>query len=156
LSVGHAIDPRWGSALELRGLVERVSDGRFRYRGGILGGVEVTMGPSAVLSVGPIRLLVTSVPTYEWGGDQYRAVGLGPAAGQFVGVKTMMTSRFGYAEVMKGFFVLALPGPPPPDMRQLPFERIGRPVFPLDRELEDPRVEISTSRPLETAAPASS
>ena len=156
LPVGHAIDPRWGSPLELRGLVERVSDGRFRYRGGILGGVEVTMGPSAVLAVGPIRLLLTSVPTYEWGDDQYRAVGLDPAAAKFVGVKNMMNFRFGYADVMKGFFVLDLPGPTPPDMRQLPFERIGRPVFPLDRELEDPRVEISTSRPLETAAPASS
>ena len=145
VSAGHAIDPRWGSPLELRGRVERLSDGRFRYRGGILGGVEVTMGPSAVLAAASVRLLVTSVPTYEWGDDQYRAVGLDPARAKFVGVKNMMNFRFGYADVMRGFFVLDLPGPTPPDMRQLPFQRIRRPVFPLDRDLDEPRLEISLS-----------
>jgi microcystin degradation protein MlrC len=146
LFVGHALDPRWGKPLRLRGRVELVSDGGFRYGGGIFGGVEVTMGPSAVLAIGSIRLLVTSLPTYEWGDDQYRAVGLEPARAKFVGVKNMMNFRFGYAEVMKAFFVLDLPGPTPPDMRSLPFERIARPIFPLDRNLEDPPIEISTSQ----------
>jgi microcystin degradation protein MlrC len=103
------------------------------------------MGSSAVVAVGPIRLLVTSLPTYEWGDDQYRAVGLTPAEAKFVGVKNMMNFRFGYADVMKGFFVLDLPGPTPPDMRLLPFRRVTRPVFPLDRELSDPAPLISTS-----------
>jgi microcystin degradation protein MlrC len=126
--------------------VERLSDGCFRYAGGILGGVEVTMGPSAVLAVGSLRLLVTSVPTYEWADDQYRAVGLVPGSAKFVGVKNMMNFRFGYAGVMRGHFVLDLPGPTPPDMRLLPFERVSRPIFPLDRELADPEPVISESR----------
>ncbi len=145
LDVGHAVDPRWGEPLRLAGRVERLSDGRFRYGGGILGGVEVTMGPSAVLAVGSIRLLVMSIPTYDWGDDQYRAAGLDPSAAKFVGVKNMMNFRFGYGDVMKGFFVLDLPGPTTQDLRQLPFERIARPVFPLDREPDDPRIVVSTS-----------
>jgi microcystin degradation protein MlrC len=60
-----------------------------------------------------------------------------------VGVKNMMNFRFGYADVMKGFFVLDLPGPTPPDLRQLPFERLSRPIFPLDPELDDPRPTVS-------------
>ena len=79
-----------------------------------------------------------SQPTYDWADDQYRAAGLDPAQAKFVGVKNMMNFRFGYAGVMKGFFVLDLPGPTPPDMRLLPFSRITRPVFPLDRDLVDP------------------
>jgi microcystin degradation protein MlrC len=148
LVVGHAHDPSWGTPLTLRGRVERLSEGRFRYGGGILGGVEVSMGPSAVLAIGAIRLLVMSVPTYEWGDDQYRAVGLEPARAKFVGVKNMMNFRFAYAGVMKAYFVLDLPGPTPPDMRLLPFQRITRPVFPLDRGLADPRLVVSTSRSL--------
>jgi microcystin degradation protein MlrC len=146
LAVGHSHDPRWGDPLALEGRVERLSDGCFRYAGGILGGVEVTMGPSAVLAVGSLRLLVTSVPTYEWADDQYRAVGLVPGSAKFVGVKNMMNFRFGYAGVMRGHFVLDLPGPTPPDMRLLPFERVSRPIFPLDRELADPEPVISESR----------
>jgi microcystin degradation protein MlrC len=145
LVVGHRRDPRWGEPLRIRARVARISDGRFRYEGGILGGVEVTMGPSAVLALGSIRLLVMSAPTYDWGDDQYRAVGLDPGAAKFVGVKNMMNFRFGYGDAMKGFFVLDLHGPTPPDMRQLPFERVRRPIFPLDYELDDPGVVISTS-----------
>jgi microcystin degradation protein MlrC len=147
LEVGHQLDPRWGKPLPLRGHVERISDGRFTYSGGILGGVEVTMGPSAVIAVGPIHLLVMSVPTYDWGDDQYRALGLDPAAAKFVGVKNMMNFRFGYGEVMKASYVLDLPGPTPPDMRQLPFGRITRPIFPLDRELAEPALALSSSQP---------
>lgn len=149
LVVGHMRDPRWGEPLQVQARVERLSDGLFRYEGGILGGVEVTMGPSVVLALGSIRLLVMSSPTYDWGDDQYRAVGLDPTAAKFVGVKNMMNFRFGYGEVMKGFFLLDLPGPTPPDMRQLPFERVQRPIFPLDYELDDPRVAVSTSTRLQ-------
>jgi microcystin degradation protein MlrC len=145
LAVGHKRDPRWGKPLQLRGRVEQLSDGRFHYQGGILGGVEVTMGLSAVLSVGSIRLLIMSVPTYDWGDDQYRALGLDPASAKFVGVKNMMNFRFGYGDLMKAAFVLDLPGPTPPDMRSLPFQRLRRPVFPLDRELDDSGLVIATS-----------
>jgi microcystin degradation protein MlrC len=47
-------------------------------------------------------------------------------------VKNMMNFRVGYRDVMKGYFVLDLPGPTPPDMRQLPFARIRRPLHPFD------------------------
>jgi microcystin degradation protein MlrC len=103
------------------------------------------MGPSAVLAVRSIRLLVMSNPTYDWGDDQYRALGLDPSTAKFVGVKNMMNFRFGYGKLMKGHFVLDLPGPTPPDMRTLTFTRLTRPIFPLERELDKPDLTISTS-----------
>jgi microcystin degradation protein MlrC len=145
LTVGHWRDGRWGSPLKLRATVRRLLAGPFRYAGGILGGVEVSMGPSAVVEAGPISVLVMSQPTYDWADDQYRAAGLDPAQAKFVGVKNMMNFRFGYGEMMKGFFVLDLPGPTPPDMRLLPFSRITRPVFPLDRDLANPTITVAAS-----------
>jgi microcystin degradation protein MlrC len=147
VAVGHALAPRWGEPVTLSGRVERLLDGRFSYAGGPFGGVEVTMGPSAVLAVGRLRLLVMSRSTYDWADEQYRAAGLDPAAAKFVGVKNMMNFRFGYGDVMKGFFVLDLPGPTPPDMCLLPFERVTRPLYPLDRELADPGIRVTVSRP---------
>jgi hypothetical protein len=58
----------------------------------------------------------------------------------------MMNFRFGYRECMKGYFVLDLPGPTAADMRLLPFQRIARPIFPLDEELAEPEVCLSTSK----------
>lgn len=144
LIIGHKLDPSWGAPLCLTGTVLRLSDGQFRYTGGILGGSEVTMGASAVLQIGSISLLIMSHATYDWADEQYRAVGLDPAQAKFVGVKNMMNFRHGYKDTMKAFFVLDLPGPTPPDMSVLPFKRVNRPLFPLDA-VSSPAIEITTS-----------
>jgi hypothetical protein len=46
---------------------------------------------------------------------------------------------------MKGYFVLDLPGPTPPDMRHLSFRRVDRPLFPLDEELTKPEIKVTLS-----------
>lgn len=145
LQLGHQIDPVWGEPLGISGVVERLIDGRFQYQGGILGGTWATMGPSAVLSVGSIQVLVMTYPTYDWCDEQYRAAGLAPRTAKFVGVKNMMNFRHAYADIMKAAFVLDLPGPTGPDMRKLPFRRIKRPIYPMD-DIEDPHIDIVTSR----------
>jgi microcystin degradation protein MlrC len=144
--VGHSVAPRWGEPLELEGRVSRLLDGRFRYTGGIFGGIEVSMGPSAVLTVGSLQLLITTGPTYEWATEQYDAAGLDPSKAKFVGVKNMMNFRFGYAGTMKAFFVLDLPGPTPSDLRALAFERLRSRMYPFDPHLADPGLRITESR----------
>jgi microcystin degradation protein MlrC len=146
LELGHKLDPRWGTSLRVTGTVLRGLDGRFRYSGGILGGSWASMGPSVVLQVGSIQILIMSNPTYDWADEQYRAAGLSPEQAKFVCVKNMMNFRFGYRDIMKGFFVVDVPGPTPADMRSLPFRRIERPVYPLDDNLTDPVIRESVSR----------
>ena len=109
------------------------SDGRIRYQGGIFGGTEVSMGPSVVLKIESIQLLVTTYPTYEWAHEQYDSMGMYVEQAKFVCVKNMMNFRQGYADIMNGFFVVNLPGPTPTNMRLLPFQRIRRPVYPIDK-----------------------
>jgi microcystin degradation protein MlrC len=145
LLLGHKIDPTWGLPIHVTGSVKRISDGRFQYTGGILGGTWATMGPSVVLEVGSIQILVATFPTYDWADEQYRSVGMNPEKAKFVGVKNMMNFRFGYRNIMKGFFILDLPGPTPPDMRMLPFKRAQHPLFPLDQDFDNPEVQVSTS-----------
>ncbi len=138
LDVGHRVDPRWGAPARIDGVVTRLSDGTFQYRGGVLGGATVSMGLSAVVRTGSIDLLISSRATYDWADEQYRSMGLDASAAKFVGVKNMMNFRVGYGDMMKGFVVLDLPGPTPPDMRSLPFRRVRRPIFPLDRHTDFP------------------
>ena len=132
LLLGHRIDPQWGKPVALHVKVFRVFEGKFQYSGGILGGTEATMGPSAVVQSGALSLLIATYPTYDWADEQYRCAGLDPRQAKFVGVKNMMNFRTGYGAFAKGHFVLDLPGPTPPDMRMLPFRRVPRPIYPLD------------------------
>lgn len=147
VEIGHKTDPAWGSPLDVTGKVVGMCDGHFRYTGGILGGSEVSMGPSVVLQVGSIRVLIMSYPTYDWADEQYRTAGLDPAEYKFVGVKNMMNFRFGYRDSMKGYFLLNLPGPTPADSRMLPYRRVTRPLYPIDGDLSEPQIRVSQSRP---------
>jgi len=103
------------------------------------------MGPSAVLQIGSIELLVQSLPTYDWKDEQYRSVGMRPETAKFVGAKNMMNFRNAYGAIMKGHFVLDLPGPTAPDTRSLPFTRARRPWFPLDEVGAEPDFAIAVS-----------
>ncbi len=152
VDLGHCVDPRWGKPIRVSGEVVRTSDGRFTYTGGIFGGTIGSMGPSAVLQIGSIQLLVQSLPTYDWKDEQYRSAGMHPETAKFVAAKNMMNFRNAYGAIMKGQFVLDLPGPTAPDMRSLPFTRARRPWFPLDEVGADPDFAIAVS----TAAATSS
>ncbi len=146
LDIGHKIDRRWGKPLRVTATLVRKSDGQFRYSGGVFGGTTSCMGPSAVLKIGSIHLLVMSYPTYDWAYEQYESVGLDPRAAKFVGVKNMMNFRRGYADIMKAFFVCALPGPTPIDYRTLPYQRVRRPIYPLDELPGEARITFAQSR----------
>lgn len=144
LRLGHKLDPTWGQPITVTGRVLRLADEPFQYTGGIFGGTCASMGPSAVLQSGNLQILIASYPTYEWADEQYRCMGMDPVKAKFVGVKNMMNFRFAYRDVMKGFFVLDLPGPTPPDMRMLDFVHATRPLFPLD-DISSPEICVSFS-----------
>ena len=145
VKLGHGVDPSWGQPLAVSATVVRKLEGGFVYEGGILADTPATMGPSVVLGIGSIQVLVTTYPTYDWAYEQYAAAGLDPRRARFVGVKNMMNFRFGYQDMMKGHFVLDLPGPTPADMRALPFKRVVRPIYPLDEDLRNPEMRVARS-----------
>jgi microcystin degradation protein MlrC len=133
--LGNRVDRSRGEPLPVRGKVRVLSDGSFRYSGGLLGGVWATMGPSAVLTVGPIEVLVHSNPTYEFADEQYRSVGLDPRTAKFVTVKNPMNYQLTYQPIAKAAYILDTPGPTTPNLRSLAFTRLTRPCFPMDEDI---------------------
>lgn len=143
LELGHTIDPQWGQPISVRGKVARLSDGRFQYTGGIWSGTWAEMGPSAVLQVGPIQILITTNATYDWADEQYRSLGLDPATAKFVVVKNPMNYRFGYAGLSKAALILDTPGPTPPTLKHYPFRNLRPPYFPADQEIPNLKPRVS-------------
>jgi microcystin degradation protein MlrC len=119
----------------VRGRVRVLSDGRFQYSGGLLGGVWATMGPSAVLTIGAIEVLVHSNPTYEYADEQYRSVGLDVRTAKFVTVKNPMNYQLAYLGIMRAAYILDTPGPTTPNLKSLAFTRLSRPSFPMEGDI---------------------
>ena len=134
-ALGHQLDARWGQPIMVTGQVTTLSDGRFRYGGGIYDGVAGNMGPSAVLTIGSIQVLITSYGTYDWRDEQYQSVGLDPATAKFVVAKNPMNYRLAYGPIAKAIFILDTPGPTPPTIRHAHFSQLQRPYFPCDAEI---------------------
>ena len=135
VSLGHQLDPRWGDPIPVSGRVTKLGDGRFRYAGGIWDGVEGEMGPSAVLTIGAIQVLVSSEATYDWADEQYRCMELDPPQAKFVVAKNSMNYRMAYGSVAKATFILDTAGPTPATVRHVQFKHLQRPYFPLDQEI---------------------
>ena len=135
VGLGHRLDPRWGEPATVTGIVTRLSDGRFRYIGGIWDGVEGNMGPSAVLTIGAIQVLIATHGTYDWADEQFRSMDMHPPDAKFIVVKNPMNYRLAYGEIAKAAFILDTPGATPATCRHLPFKHLKRPYFPLDTEI---------------------
>ena len=135
VELGHKLDPQWGQPIAVNGLVGTLSDGRFRYSGGIWGGQWGAMGPSAMLEIGKVQVLIASHPTYEWADEQFRSLQMNPSAAKFIVVKNPMNYRNTYLKAAKRVFILDTPGPTPAILDHMQFLRLKRPYFPADRDI---------------------
>ena len=130
LTLGHKIDPQWGSPQTLTGVVNSLSDGRFQYTGGIWAGEWATMGPTAVLECGSAQILITTYGTYEWRDEQFRALDMDIEGAKFIVAKNPMNYSQTFGEIAKGEFVLDTLGATPPTLRHFTYHNAPRPYFP--------------------------
>jgi len=147
VELGHQLDPTWGESVTITGHVQSLSAGQFLYRGGIWDGTEGQMGPTAVLQVGGIKILITSFATYEWCGEQFKTLGLEAAGSKFVVAKNPMNYGLAYGEFAQATFILDTPGPTPATLKHVAYKHLQRPYFPADEEITDWQPTILRSEP---------
>lgn len=142
VSVGAEMDNKWGPPVELNAEVLRLSEGDFTYVGGIWNGAAGRMGPSAVLRVRGIDILVTTYPTYEWRDEQYRSMGLDPANYKIIVAKNPMNYFMTYQAITEKFLIIDSAGPTPATCLALTYENMQRPFFPFDADIENLRPRL--------------
>ena len=146
IDLGHQLDSHWGKPLQVTGTVQAVSQGQFQYRGGIWDGTVGNMGPTAVLRIGQIQILIASFATYEWSGEQFEALGLEPESVKFLVVKNPMNYQMAYGDFATASFVLDTPGPTPATLSHAPYQNLQRPYYPADKEIPNWKPTILQSR----------
>lgn len=131
-----------GSALDAGPLpleVELLSrrDGRFTLEDknshlASMCGDAFDMGPCAVVRHANVTILLTSRKTPPFDLGQWRSQGLEPKSFSFIGVKAAVAHRRVYDPIAARMLWVDTPGPCTSNLRSLPYQKIRRPIFPLD------------------------
>lgn len=118
----------------LSGTVLAISAGRFRVSGPIYTGSTVDMGRSALFDIGPAQIVVTEqrVEPYDFG--VYTSIGIVPAEKTYLLLKSRMYCRPVFEPISKGLVECDSDtgGPTSSNYALFPFQKIRRPIFPLD------------------------
>lgn len=130
LSLGHSLTPGMPVAVTAR--VKNLTDGSYVMQDKGTEGLAIRMGPTAVLGIGAIRLLVRSNPSTEWDTAMYLSQGLDPRTAALVFVKSPSHFRASFGPLATRILLADTPGPTCADMRRIPFRHVTRPLYPLD------------------------
>lgn len=135
LEVGGRLTPRFFSPVRLQATVKAISDGEYVSESG--GRQRRQMGPTAVVNRGGITVVLTSMRARGIDPTPYDSLGLDPADYLIVQTKS--------AGAYRGFFSkygpchdLDFPGPAACTLERLPYDRVDRPLWPLDGDLDRP------------------
>lgn len=133
LSLGGKGDPDLGGGpIDVSGTVQTTSNGDYVGDGPILGGLRRSSGPTAVLRVAGIDILVVTNSSQMLDLQQFRAFGIDPQAKTVVALKSMQHFRAAFEPIAARVIVCDSGALCTPDLRRLNYKNAQRPIFPLD------------------------
>lgn len=124
LSLGGKSGIEGDSPLEAEFLVERLHDGDVTATGSVFSGYRLTLGPSALLAVGGVRVIVVSKPVQLLDLALLRFIGIEPSEQAIIAVKSTVHFRADFAPIASEILICAAPGAFPLDPRQLAWTRL--------------------------------
>jgi len=125
-----------GKPLEVSGRVVRLSDGGYTIQGPMYTGVWVSMGRTAVLDTGRARIVVIERHHEPWDVGCLTSLGIDPARTRYILLKSRVHWRAGFWPVVRHVVDLAGDGVTTSDYARLRFERLRRPIHPLDPNVD--------------------
>ncbi len=93
---------------------------------------HMSMGRTAVLGFGALRILVRALPSYEWDAAMYLSQGLKLSDAALVFVKSPVGFRHSDGRDAGRILLAETPGPTQINIRRVPYTRVTRPLYPLD------------------------
>ena len=135
LSLGGVTDPEFGGGpLHLEGELVSISDGHLVGDGPILGGLSRSYGPSAVLRVEGIEILVVTIAQQMLDLQQFKAFGIEPERKRVIALKSMQHFRAAFEPIAGEVIVCDSGALCTTHYERLPYRNVPRPIFPLDQD----------------------
>jgi microcystin degradation protein MlrC len=132
VTLGAKTDALHGDPIEVEAQVRNLFDGRFQYKGPMSQGAWGSLGDSAVLEVDGVRVIVSSERVQSRDPEIFRVAGIEPTEARVLVVKSAVHFRAAFEPMAAGVVIADGPGLTSLDLARFPFERIPRPIFPLD------------------------
>ncbi|MFO7590035.1 MAG: M81 family metallopeptidase [Acidimicrobiia bacterium] len=132
VDVGHALTRASDDRVRLEGKVVALRDTPFTLDGPGAHGMPLNAGQMAVIRVGALHVVLTSIPAMEWDPSPYRAVGLAPETSAITFVKSPSHFRVAYQPIARHVLIADTPGASRCNMRRLHFTRVGHPLYPVE------------------------
>jgi microcystin degradation protein MlrC len=118
--------------LQAAGVVRAVTDGEYVITGPTYTGMRVGMGRTAVLDLGPARVVVSEQPHEPWDLAVFESVGEDPRAARFLLLKSRMYCRPVFVPISGGLVECDSPGVTTSDYSIFPYVKRRPPLYPLE------------------------
>jgi microcystin degradation protein MlrC len=124
--------PRQSMPLTVSGRVKLVSDGRFPATVAMSRGLTMNMGTTAVLSANGVDIVVISRHIEPFDPGCFTSVGIDPTQRKYLMLKSRIHYRVGFKKLARAIVECAGVGVCTSDYAELEFEKVRRPIYPLD------------------------
>ncbi len=145
--LGGKRDQRFSTPLAATVGVANLFDARFVMSGHLARNMPIDMGPSALLRVGNIHIVVTSRTGPHFAPQLFEAVGLDPFAAQLLVAKSPCGFRAAYEGRARRILGVRAPGCAPSDFWNYPYRNIPRPLWPWDEMASWSPLPVVEGRP---------
>ncbi|NQV24830.1 MAG: M81 family metallopeptidase [Rhodopirellula sp.] len=130
--LGGKTDNLHGAPVERDAYVRVLSDGKYRYRGPMMQGVQDNLGLTATLVIGGVDVVVSSQRRQCFDAEMLRIAGVDPTGRRLLVLKSAVHFRADFGPLASRIFDADTPGIHRPDLAAFDFQKIRRPVYPLD------------------------
>jgi len=131
LTLGGKVDRFHGGPIQVSGRVRVIHDGVYNAATAFNAGTY-RRGPTVVLDCDGVEIILTSRPTHGFEVNHFRSLGIEPTERKIVVCKSELQHRAGFAGIAEKFIDVDTPGLATQMLSRLPYQKIRRPIFPLD------------------------
>jgi microcystin degradation protein MlrC len=134
VALGAKSDPRaYGPPLLFDGTVENISDGTFTCEGPMNKGVRFSLGPTAVLRRGGVRVVVATHNHQAYDLQMFRSQKIEPRECSVLAVKSWHHFRAAFEPISSAVLLADSGGLASMDLNRFTYRKVRRPVWPLDK-----------------------
>jgi microcystin degradation protein MlrC len=134
IPLGGKIDPDFVPPLTVTGEVVAIAEGSFTYEGPMSTGLRSSMGPTVILRIGGIDVIITTSRLQVLDLAIFRSQGIDPEEKAVVAVKSAHHFRGAFQPIAREILLVDALGLATPSLKSLNYENVRRPVWPLDGE----------------------
>ncbi len=130
--VGGKVDQLHGAPVRIQGRILLLTDGRYRHTGTYMTGYETSMGRTAVIEAGGVKIVLTSLRTMPFDAGQLYSVGIQPEDMRIITVKSAIGWRAAYGSIARQAITVDSPGIATSNLARLHFNKRPSPLYPLE------------------------